>query len=73
MAPTLLSLPTETLLAVASYLNSAADYIHLSRAHQSIARKLEDRRVVAKTVKVSVLQELEAAQFNSEVTACCWL
>ncbi|KAI4235873.1 MAG: hypothetical protein L6R40_006337 [Gallowayella cf. fulva] len=51
MAPTLLSLPTETLLAVASYLNSAADYIHLSRAHQSIARKLEDRRVVAKTVK----------------------
>ncbi|KAL8700534.1 MAG: hypothetical protein Q9224_000920 [Gallowayella concinna] len=51
MTLNLLGLPAETLLAIARYLNSSADYIHLSQSHRSIARKLEDPRIVIKAIK----------------------
>ena len=55
MAPSLMHLPPETLLAIAGYLNNSADYMHLSRSHRSIGRRLNDREVVTKTIKVSIL------------------
>ncbi|KAL8816144.1 MAG: hypothetical protein Q9223_004799 [Gallowayella weberi] len=55
MTLNLLDLPAETLLAIARYLNSSADYIHLSQSHPSIAQRLEDRGILTEAIKVSVL------------------
>ncbi|KAL8919293.1 MAG: hypothetical protein Q9208_006858 [Pyrenodesmia sp. 3 TL-2023] len=54
MTHTLLSLPSETLISVASHLNTAADYIHLSLTCKSIERVLDDEHVVGVTLKVAV-------------------
>ncbi|KAL8638303.1 MAG: hypothetical protein Q9226_009003, partial [Calogaya cf. arnoldii] len=51
MPPSLIDIPPETLLAIAGYLDSATDYIHLSRSHRSIGRWLHDPKVLAKTIK----------------------
>ncbi|KAI4285509.1 MAG: hypothetical protein L6R38_000606 [Xanthoria sp. 2 TBL-2021] len=51
MPPSLIDLPPETLLAIAGYLDSTTDYIHLSRSHRSIAHRLHDRTVLAKTIQ----------------------
>lgn len=54
MPPSLIDLPPETLLAIAGYLGSAIDYIHLSRSHSSIGHKLQDRNVLVSTIQVSI-------------------
>ncbi|KAL8717946.1 MAG: hypothetical protein Q9225_004865 [Loekoesia sp. 1 TL-2023] len=51
MTRTLLSLPSETILAIASYLNSAADYRHFSFACKSIRRILDNEHTIAQTLK----------------------
>ncbi|KAL8836339.1 MAG: hypothetical protein Q9170_002953 [Blastenia crenularia] len=48
---TLSTLPPETVIAIASYLNSAADYLHFSFARKSIRRVLNDEHTIAKTLK----------------------
>ncbi|KAL8952755.1 MAG: hypothetical protein Q9222_001340 [Ikaeria aurantiellina] len=47
----LLDLPSETTLAIANYLNSAADYVHFSQAHDCIAHRLSDRGALVTTLK----------------------
>ncbi|KAL8767994.1 MAG: hypothetical protein Q9209_005665 [Squamulea sp. 1 TL-2023] len=51
MAPTLVDLPPETLLAVTSYLNTPIDYIHFLQSHYLIGRILHDREVLTKTLR----------------------
>lgn len=71
MPPSLIDLPPETLLAIACYLDSAIDYIHLSRSHTSIAHRLHDRTILAKTIQVSVPDRRFGLHLTWTPTACC--
>ncbi|KAL8673815.1 MAG: hypothetical protein Q9168_001780 [Polycauliona sp. 1 TL-2023] len=66
MTPTLIDLPPEISLAIAGYLDSSTDYVHLSRSHTSIGRTLYDSKVLAKTIKRIAGFSKECACFTSK-------
>ncbi|CAL8575636.1 hypothetical protein XPA_001549 [Xanthoria parietina] len=66
MPPSLIDLPPETLLAIAGYLGSAIDYIHLSRSHRSIGRKLQDRNVLVSTIQRVARYSKECVSVTSD-------
>ena len=51
----LLSLPSETILAIAVYLNCIEDFLHFSFAGKSIRRILNNEHTIARTLKVVTL------------------
>ncbi|KAL8692567.1 MAG: hypothetical protein Q9218_002436 [Villophora microphyllina] len=51
MTRSLLSLPCETLLAIANHLVSATDYIHFARTHRILTRLLADEHTAKEALK----------------------
>ncbi|KAL8708653.1 MAG: hypothetical protein Q9220_006478 [cf. Caloplaca sp. 1 TL-2023] len=65
MLNSLLNLPSETTLAIAHYLSSAADYVHFSLVHDCIALRLSDRGALAKTLKRIAAYSTEYDRFTA--------
>lgn len=51
MPCTLFTLPSETIFAIANYLNSTADYLHFSSSCKQIHQLLDNEHTIAKTLK----------------------